>query len=188
MAILLSLAISTIWGKRIILYLQKKQLGESIRDLGLEGQVEKAGTPTMGGIIIIMATLIPVLLFAKLDNIYVILLIVTTLWMGAIGFLDDYLKIKQKNKDGLHGNFKIVGQVGLGIIVGVTMFFHPDVTIKEEIINPKYSQEKITQNSAGEFNSEEKALTTTIPFTKDNEFDYSRQFQMVPILLMVSTD
>ena len=174
MAILLSLAISTIWGKRIILYLQKKQLGESIRDLGLEGQVEKAGTPTMGGIIIIMATLIPVLLFAKLDNIYVILLIVTTLWMGAIGFLDDYLKIKQKNKDGLHGNFKIVGQVGLGIIVGVTMFFHPDVTIKEEIINPKYSQEIITQNSAGEFNSEEKALTTTIPFTKDNEFDYSR--------------
>ena len=173
LAILFSLAISTIWGKRIILYLQRKQLGESIRDLGLEGQVEKAGTPTMGGLIIILATLIPVLLFAKLDNIYVILLIVTTLWMGAIGFLDDYKKIQEKNKDGLHGKFKIVGQVGLGIIVGATMFFHPGITVKEEIINPKNSQELITQNSEREFGEEEKSLTTTIPFTKDNEFDYA---------------
>ncbi|MEH6408231.1 MAG: phospho-N-acetylmuramoyl-pentapeptide-transferase [Leeuwenhoekiella sp.] len=173
MAILFSLAISTIWGKRIILYLQRRQLGESIRDLGLEGQVEKAGTPTMGGLIIIFATLIPVLLFAKLDNIYVILLIVTTLWMGTIGFIDDYLKIKQKNKDGLQGKFKIFGQIGLGVIVGATMFFHPDITVKEEIINPKHSQELITQNSPEEFNAEEKALTTTIPFTKDNEFDYA---------------
>ncbi|MGB3775415.1 MAG: phospho-N-acetylmuramoyl-pentapeptide-transferase [Leeuwenhoekiella sp.] len=174
LAILLSLAISTIWGKRIILLLQRKQLGESIRDLGLDGQVEKAGTPTMGGLIIIIATLIPVLLFARLDNIYVILLIVTTLWMGAIGFLDDYIKIKQKNKEGLHGKFKIIGQVGLGIIVGATFFFHPDITIKEELIHPKNSQEEITQNTEAEFSSEEKSLTTTIPFVKNNEVDYAK--------------
>lgn len=174
MAILLSLAISTIWGKRIILFLQRKQLGESIRDLGLEGQVEKAGTPTMGGVIIILATLIPVLLFARLDNIYVLLLIITTLWMGAIGFLDDYKKIQRKNKEGLHGKFKIVGQVGLGIIVGATMFFHPEITTKEELINPVNIQEKITQNSPQEFGEEQKSLTTTIPFVKNNEFDYSK--------------
>ncbi len=174
LAIILSLGISTIWGKKIILFLQRKQLGESIRDLGLDGQVEKAGTPTMGGLIIIIATLIPVLLFARLDNIYVILLIVTTLWMGAIGFLDDYIKIKQKNKEGLHGKFKIIGQVGLGIIVGATFFFHPDITVKEEIINPKNSQELLTQNSEAEFSSEEKSLITTIPFVKDNEVDYAK--------------
>jgi phospho-N-acetylmuramoyl-pentapeptide-transferase len=174
LAIILSLGISTIWGKKIILFLQRKQLGESIRDLGLDGQVEKAGTPTMGGLIIIIATLIPVLLFARLDNIYVLLLIVTTLWMGAIGFLDDYIKIKQKNKEGLHGKFKIIGQVGLGIIVGATFFFHPDITVKEEIINPKNSQELLTQNSEAEFSSEEKSLITTIPFVKDNEVDYAK--------------
>lgn len=174
LAIIFSLGISTIWGKKIILFLQRKQLGESIRDLGLEGQVEKAGTPTMGGLIIIIATLIPVLLFARLDNIYVILLIVTTLWMGAIGFIDDYIKIKQKNKKGLHGKFKIIGQVGLGIIVGATFFFHPDITVKEEIVNPKNSQELLTQNSKEEFSSEEKSLITTIPFVKDNEVDYAK--------------
>ncbi|WP_031427373.1 phospho-N-acetylmuramoyl-pentapeptide-transferase [Flavimarina sp. Hel_I_48] len=174
LAILLSLAISTIWGKRIILYLQRKQLGESIRDLGLEGQVEKAGTPTMGGLIIIIATLIPVVLFARLDNIYVLLLIVTTLWMGAIGFLDDYLKIKQKNKEGLAGKFKIIGQVGLGVIVGATIFFHPDITIKEEMANSKNKQELLTQNSEDEFSGEEKSLTTTIPFVKNNEVDYAK--------------
>lgn len=174
MAIITSLAISTIWGKKIILYLQRKQMGETIRDLGLEGQVEKAGTPTMGGIIIILATLIPVLLFARLDNIYVLLLIVTTLWMGAIGFLDDYLKMKQQNKEGLAGKFKIVGQVGLGVIIGATMFFHPGITVQEEIVNPKNSTEEITQSSPQEFKEEKKLLTTTIPFTKDNEFDYSK--------------
>lgn len=174
LAIIVSLAISTIWGKKIILYLEKKQLGESIRDLGLDGQVEKAGTPTMGGLIIIIATLIPVLLFAKLDNIYVLLLIVTTLWMGAIGFLDDYIKIKQKNKEGLRGKFKIIGQVGLGIIVGATIFFHPDITVKEELNNPKSGQKFLTQNSEDEFSSEEKSLTTTIPFVKDNEVDYAK--------------
>ena len=173
LAIILSLGISTIWGKRIILYLQRKQLGESIRDLGLEGQVEKAGTPTMGGLIIILATLIPVLLLARLDNIYVLLLIVSTLWMGAIGFLDDYKKIKAKNKEGLHGTYKIIGQVGLGIIVGATMFFHPGIVVKEEVANPKNQQELLNESTPGEFHAEQKSLTTTIPFFKDNEFDYA---------------
>ncbi|MBQ52034.1 MAG: phospho-N-acetylmuramoyl-pentapeptide-transferase, partial [Leeuwenhoekiella sp.] len=172
-AIIMSLAISTIWGKRIILYLQKKQLGESIRDLGLEGQVEKAGTPTMGGLIIILATLIPVFLLAKLENIYVVLLIVTTLWMGAIGFMDDFLKIRKKDKEGLQGKFKIFGQVGLGIIVGATIFFHPGVTVKDELANKPAQQEELVANSTAEFSTEEKALTTTIPFVKNNEIDYS---------------
>lgn len=174
LAIILSLAISTIWGKRIILFLRRKQLGESIRDLGLDGQVEKAGTPTMGGLIIIVATLIPVLLFARLDNIYVLLLIITMLWMGAIGFLDDFMKIRQKNKVGLQGKFKIIGQVGLGIIVGGIMFFHPEVTIKEEVVNAKNRQEKITQSNPKDFSEERKTLTTTIPFVKDNEIDYTK--------------
>ncbi|MCC4214113.1 phospho-N-acetylmuramoyl-pentapeptide-transferase [Leeuwenhoekiella parthenopeia] len=171
-AIIMSLAISTIWGKRIILYLQKKQLGESIRDLGLEGQVEKAGTPTMGGVIIILATLVPVFLLAKLENIYVILLIITTLWMGAIGFMDDFLKIRKKNKEGLQGKFKIFGQVGLGIIVGATMFFHPGITVKEENTGSDTLTEAV-ETQEREIAQEEKALTTTIPFVKDNEIDYS---------------
>ena len=170
-AIIMSLAISTIWGKRIIVYLQKKQLGESIRDLGLEGQVEKAGTPTMGGLIIILATLVPVFLLAKLENIYVILLIVTTLWMGAIGFMDDFLKIRKKNKEGLQGKFKIFGQVGLGIIVGATMFFHPGITVKEENGGADSLTEAV-ETQDREIAMEEKALTTTIPFVKDNEIDY----------------
>ena len=173
MAILMSLAISTIYGKRIINYLLAKQVGESVRDLGLQGQSEKAGTPTMGGFIIILATLIPVVLLARLDNIYVILLIVTTLWMGTIGFIDDYIKTFKKNKEGLKGKFKVIGQVGLGIIVGATMFFHPDITIKQEVINPKNSQELLTQNLPQEFREEEKSQKTTIPFFKDNEFDYA---------------
>ena len=133
MAIILSLLISTIFGKRIIRFLQRQQVGETIRDLGLEGQAEKAGTPTMGGIIIILATLIPVLLLARLENIYVILLIVTTIWMGTIGFIDDYIKKFKNDKEGLKGRFKVLGQVGLGIIVGVTLYFHEDVTIKEKL-------------------------------------------------------
>ena len=132
-AIILSLLISTIFGKRIISFLQKKQVGETIRDLGLQGQNEKAGTPTMGGIIIILATIIPVLLVAKLHNIYIILLLVTTLWMGVIGFADDYIKKFKNEKEGLKGRFKILGQVGLGIIVSTTLFFHSEVTIKEKI-------------------------------------------------------
>ena len=133
LAIILSLLISTIFGKKIISILQRKQVGETIRDLGLDGQKEKAGTPTMGGLIIILATLVPVLLVAKLDNIYIILLIVTTLWMGAIGFTDDYIKKFKNDKEGLKGRFKVMGQVGLGIIVGLTLFFHSEVTTKEQI-------------------------------------------------------
>ena len=174
LAIILSLLFSTIFGKKIITYLQKQQVGETVRDLGLAGQVEKAGTPTMGGIIIIIATLVPVILLSKLDNIYVIMLIVTTIWMGLIGFIDDYIKVFKKDKEGLKGRFKVLGQVGLGIFVGAVMYFHPGVTIKQEKINPEFSNELITQNTPGEFYAEEnRSLKTTIPFVKDNEFDYA---------------
>ena len=176
LAMILSLLISTIYGKRIIRFLQKKQMGETIRDLGLEGQKEKAGTPTMGGIIIILATLIPVLLLAKLENIYIILLIVTTLWMGVIGFIDDYLKKFKNDKDGLKGRFKVLGQIGLGIIVGASLFFHNDVTMKEKLPieeqrvllaeNPDIEASKL-------FQDEIKSTQTTIPFVKGNEFDYA---------------
>ncbi|MDT0558470.1 phospho-N-acetylmuramoyl-pentapeptide-transferase [Ichthyenterobacterium sp. W332] len=175
-AILLSLMISTVFGKRIIKFLQKKQVGETIRDLGLEGQAQKAGTPTMGGIIIILATLIPVVLMSKLENIYIILLIVTTLWMGTIGFIDDYIKKFKNDKEGLKGRFKVLGQVGLGIIVGATLYFHEDVTIKEKLPlneqqvliaeNPNIAPSKL-------FMDEVKSTKTTIPFVKQNEFDYS---------------
>ena len=175
MAIILSLAISTIYGKRIISYLLAKQVGESVRDLGLRGQSEKAGTPTMGGLIIIFATLVPVLLFAKLENIYVILLIVTTLWMGAIGFVDDYIKTFKKDKEGLKGKFKVLGQVGLGIIVGGTLFFHPGVTVKEETNEPAPEKQELVDSfqNIREMGPEIKTTTTTIPFVKNNEFDYS---------------
>jgi phospho-N-acetylmuramoyl-pentapeptide-transferase len=171
-AIISSLLISTIFGKRIIGYLLKKQVGESVRDLGLQGQSEKAGTPTMGGLIIIMATLIPVLLLAKLDNVYVWLLIITTIWMGVIGFIDDYIKTFKKNKEGLQGKFKVIGQVGLGIIVGATMYFHPDITVKEQVRTDVVKQE-ISDAEPGNFESEKKSTKTTIPFVKNNEFDYS---------------
>ena len=160
-AIIFSLLFSLIFGKRIIQLLNRFQMGESIRDLGLAGQKEKAGTPTMGGLIIIIATLVPVLLFAKLDNIYILLLIITTLWMGSIGFIDDYIKIKRKNKEGLKGRFKIIGQVGLGLIVGITLYFHPDVTVRE---NATIGQEVVIN---------EKSTKTTIPLLKNNEFDYA---------------
>jgi phospho-N-acetylmuramoyl-pentapeptide-transferase len=174
-AIILSLLISTIFGKRIILFLQRKQIGESVRELGLEGQKEKAGTPTMGGLIIIFSTLIPVVLFCQLDNIYIILLIVTTLWMGAIGFLDDYIKTFRKNKEGLKGRFKVVGQVGLGIFVGTVMYFHPDVTVRSENkVETSESAQVITKVS-----SEEKSTTTTIPFFKNNELDYSKAISWI---------
>ncbi len=172
MAIILSLLISTIFGKRIINYLLRKQVGETVRKLGLEGQEEKAGTPTMGGIIIIIATLIPVLLLARLDNIYVILLIITTLWMGAIGFLDDYIKTFRKNKEGLKGRFKIVGQIGLGIIVGATMYFHPDITIREQSDNLQATHVQVNRE-LGYFGEAHKSTKTTIPFFKGNEFDYA---------------
>jgi phospho-N-acetylmuramoyl-pentapeptide-transferase len=175
-AIILSLLISTIFGKRIIKFLQKKQVGETIRDLGLDGQKEKVGTPTMGGIIITLATLIPVLLLAKLENVYIILLIVTTIWMGTIGFIDDYIKKFKNDKEGLKGRFKVLGQVGLGIIVGTTLYFHPDVTIKEKL--PVVEQQEILAQdnnvpSTKLFKAEERSTKTTIPFVKKNEFDYT---------------
>ena len=133
MAVIVSLLISLIFGKRIISFLAKKQVGESIRDLGLEGQFEKAGTPTMGGFIIISSILVPTILFAQLDNIYVILMIITTLWMGLIGFMDDYIKVFKKDKKGLAGKFKVLGQVSLGLLVGFILYFHPDVVMREQI-------------------------------------------------------
>jgi len=172
LAFILSLLFSTIYGKRIINYLQRMQVGESVRDLGLEGQAEKAGTPTMGGIIIILATLIPVLLFAQIDNIYIILLIVTTLWMGAIGFIDDYIKIFKKDKDGLKGRFKILGQVTLGIFVGAMLYFHPSVTMKEKLpVKYQYVTEKGVPVL---FAEAEKSTKTTIPFLKNNELEYAK--------------
>ena len=176
MAVILSLFIATVYGKKIINYLQKKQVGESIRDLGLEGQNEKAGTPTMGGIIIILATLVPVLLFAKLENIYVILLIVTTVWMGTIGFIDDYIKKFKNDKQGLPGKFKIIGQIGLGLFVGITMYLHPDIIVQHTVENPETQTEiteVIAKESANTFYVKDKAMLTTIPFVKENEFNYS---------------
>jgi len=169
MAVLLSLLLATVYGKRIINLLRRKQIGETVRDLGLDGQQQKAGTPTMGGIIIIFSTLIPVLLFADLENIYVILLIVTTIWMGIIGFIDDYIKIFKKNKQGLKGRFKILGQVVLGLMVGATLYFHPQVTMKEK------SQTVITQDFTIQQveGKEVKSTKTNIPFFKNNELDYS---------------
>ncbi|WP_300675032.1 phospho-N-acetylmuramoyl-pentapeptide-transferase [Soonwooa sp.] len=170
MAVLFSLIIALAYGKKIINYLRKKQMGELVRDLGLAGQKQKEGTPTMGGIIIIVATIIPVLLFTRITNVYIVLLIVSVFWMGAIGFLDDYLKKIKKNKDGLKGKFKVIGQVGLGLIVGITMYFHPDVEVKR-----KYSDAKVVNRNNVEknFMPEERIPVSTVPFTKNNEFDYS---------------
>lgn len=167
MAAFLSLFIAILIGKRIINYLRRQQVGETIRDLGLEGQMEKKGTPTMGGIIILAAILIPVLLFARLDNVYVILLIITTVWLGLIGFLDDYIKVFLKNKKGLAGKFKVVGQIGIGIIVGVTLYFNDDVIIRE-------SETRIVNNEIIRTYEDVKSSRTTVPFTKNNELDYDQ--------------
>ena len=171
-ALITALSISTIFGKKVIDFLRVKQIGESIRDLGLKGQKEKAGTPTMGGLIIIFATLIPVLLFAKLENIYIILLIATMLWMGLIGFVDDYIKKFKSDKDGLKGYLKIVGQVILGIVVGSVLYFHPEVTIKDKVSNSNKIVNVVNEDGA-DFRIEKKSTRTTIPFFKNNEFDYS---------------
>ncbi|MBT3796372.1 MAG: phospho-N-acetylmuramoyl-pentapeptide-transferase [Flavobacteriaceae bacterium] len=170
-SIILSLLISTMFGKSIINYLRSKQIGENIRDLGLKGQMEKSGTPTMGGLIIILATIIPVLLFSKLDNIYIILLVLTMIWMGTIGFIDDYIKKFKNNKSGLKGGYKIIGQVLLGIIVGSTLFFHQDVTIKDKIVDTQIYE--LVDENTDVVRLEEKSTRTTIPFLKNNEFDYS---------------
>lgn len=180
-AVITSLIISLLIGKKIIQYLQRKQVGEVVRNLGLEGQYEKQGTPSMGGIIILASIIIPTLLFAKLENIYIILMLITTIWLGLIGFLDDYIKIFKKNKEGLAGRFKIAGQIVLGIIVGLTLFFSDEVRIVEkvnvanlslrerhEFINPF-----IQIPEHGEISMERKSTKTTIPFVKNNEFDYA---------------
>lgn len=181
MALILSLLITMVYGKRIIEFIRRKQIGETIRELGLEGQKQKTGTPTMGGLIIIAGILIPTLLFAKVLNVYIILMIISTVWLGGLGFLDDYIKVFKKNKEGLQGKFKIIGQVGIGLIVGCVLYWHPDVVIKERLdsnakINwrnenvgqqpnikiPKYAEQPV------------KTLKTTIPFVKNNEWDYSK--------------
>lgn len=175
MAIIFALVIGIVFGRRVINYLATKQIGESIRELGLQGQLEKKGTPTMGGLIILGSILIPTLLFANLTNIYVQLLLISTVWLGVIGFLDDYIKVFRKNKDGLKGKFKVVGQVGLGIIVGTTMALNSDITVREK----KAQRERGVESSiiiAGDhtiyLSPAEKTTKTTIPFLKSNEFDY----------------
>lgn len=177
--VITSLLIALIFGKRMINYLRKMQYGEIIRDLGLAGQKEKEGTPTMGGLIIIISTIVPVLLFAKLNNIYIIILLISTVWMGIIGFLDDYLKYYRKNKDGLAGKFKVLGQVGLGVIVGSIMYFNDNVTIREKIENPVNTTERVNSNEL--FKPAAQSNKTTIPFFKNNELDYdSLLFWMEP--------
>ena len=170
LAVIFSLVFSLITGRRIIRYLKNNQIGESVRDLGLRGQKEKEGTPTMGGIIIILSTLIPVILLARLDNIYILLLIISMVWMGFFGWIDDYIKIFKKDKDGLKGKFKVLGQLILGAFIGATLFFHPDVTVRDEV-------QRITQvleegSNYESKNENIKATLTTIPLVKNNEFDY----------------
>lgn len=174
-----SLMIALFYGKRMIRYLRKMQYGEIVRDLGLAGQKEKEGTPTMGGLIIILATVVPVLLFAKLNNIYIIILLISTLWMGIIGFLDDYLKYYRKNKDGLAGKFKVLGQVGLGLIVGSIMYFNDNVTIREKIDNPVSTSVRASSNEL--FSPSAKSNKTTIPFFKNNELNYDSLLFWMPI-------
>ncbi len=200
MAVITSLVISMIFGKSLIRFLLKKQVGETVRDLGLEGQKQKQGTPTMGGLIILGSILIPTLLFAKLDNIYIIMMLVSTVWLGLIGFIDDYIKVFKKNKEGLAGKFKVLGQVTLGIFIGLTMWLSNDIVIREKldeqtvIENKKASECKTSSNDI--FNPEQvKSMKTTIPFVKNNEFDYSwllkwtgknyKQYTVVVFVLIV---
>src|SRR5690606_27985143 len=175
---IVSLIITTGYGSRLIRVLRAKQVGETIRDLGLEGEKQKQGTPTMGGLIIIAGIMIPTLLFAKLENIYVLLMLITTIWMGAIGFLDDYIKVFRKNKEGLAGRFKVVGQVGLGIIIACTMYFHPQIVVRETVSNPApgAAVEAHIQEATGQkyYTKDVKSTKTNIPFYKNNEFDYAK--------------
>ncbi len=175
LSVITSLIICLLFGKRIIRVLHARQVGETIRDLGLEGQAQKAGTPTMGGLMILAGILVPTLLFAKLENIYILLLVITTVWMGLIGFLDDYIKVFRKNKKGLAGKFKVIGQVGLGLIVGSILYFHNDVTIKNLEKDPTVVDELRVETRAHlpVYGEAHKSTTTTIPFFKNNELDYS---------------
>ncbi len=181
MAVITSLLVTTVYGRRLIDYLRFKQVGESVRNLGLEGQMQKAGTPTMGGIIIILGVLVPTLLFAKLDNIYIILMLVTTVWLGTIGFLDDYIKVFKKNKEGLAGRFKITGQVGLALIIGFTMYNHDSIIIRQEVTLPvkydapiSYHIKKVGQVNKAIYTQDIQSTKTTVPFYKNHEFDYGK--------------
>ena len=175
-AFILALILSTLFGRKIIDFLQRKQIGEIVRDLGLEGQMSKKGTPTMGGIIIIIAILVPTLLIANLTNIYILLMIITTVWLGAIGFLDDYIKVFRKNKEGLSGRFKIVGQVGLGLIVGLTLYLSPDVVIRENIeIKGETNRVEDVQYAKNDV----KSTKSTIPFFKNNNLNYADAFKFM---------
>jgi phospho-N-acetylmuramoyl-pentapeptide-transferase len=183
MAAFFSLLITITYGKSLINFLRKKQVGEDIRDLGLEGQMSKKGTPTMGGLIIITAILVPTLLFAKIDNIYIVLLITTTVWLGLIGFLDDYIKVFKKDKKGLAGKFKIVGQVGLGLIVGLTLYFSNEVVVREvepTQISVIRSNEAQQNEDANVKYKDVKSTKTTMPFFKNNELDYKEIFPFIP--------
>ncbi|MDL2251710.1 phospho-N-acetylmuramoyl-pentapeptide-transferase [Odoribacter sp. OttesenSCG-928-J03] len=179
-AIILSLIIATVVGKKVIRILQKQQIGEEIRDLGLEGQMQKKGTPTMGGIIIILSILVPVLLFARLDNIYIHLMLITTIWLGVIGFADDYIKVFRKDKKGLKGRFKVIGQIGLGLIVGLTLYLSDDVVVRERVSMSDIGIEQsiVDEGFGGTpvakvLTKDVKSTKTTIPFFKNNEFDYA---------------
>jgi phospho-N-acetylmuramoyl-pentapeptide-transferase len=179
LAIIISLIITTVYGRRLINYLQKMQVGETVRNLGLEGQMQKQGTPTMGGIIILLGILVPTLLLANLSNIYVILMIVTTIWMGIIGFVDDYIKVFRKNKEGLAGRFKIVGQVGLALIIGWTMYFNPNIVVRQTVDEAGISKATapMVLRQKGEnfyYTQDVKSTLTNMPFYKNNEFDYAK--------------
>jgi phospho-N-acetylmuramoyl-pentapeptide-transferase len=185
LALMTSLIITMLFGKRIITYIQKKQIGETIRELGLEGQTAKAGTPTMGGLIILAAIIIPTLLFAKVHNIYIVIMLISTVWLGSIGFIDDYIKVFKKNKEGLQGKFKVVGQIGIGLLVGAVFYFHPDVVIKERVVansSSYYESQNFNDATGSQKNlaipkyatTPIKTIKTTIPFLKNNEFDYAR--------------
>lgn len=177
MAVITSLLVTTVFGRRLIDYLRFKQVGETVRNLGLEGQMQKAGTPTMGGIIIILGIVIPTLLFAKVGNIYVIMMLVTTVWLGAIGFLDDYIKVFKKNKEGLAGKFKIIGQVGLALYIGLTMYGNPDIIIRQEVKANNLSDVPVNyhmRNNVPVLTQDVRSTKTTMPFYKNNEFDYGK--------------
>jgi phospho-N-acetylmuramoyl-pentapeptide-transferase len=186
MAAVFSLIITITFGEAIIRWIRRKQIGETVRDLGLEGQTQKKGTPTMGGLMMIAAILIPTLLFANLNNVYIILLLISTVWLGMIGLLDDYIKVFRKNKEGLKGRFKIIGQIGIGIIVGATLYYNDDVVIRK-FSTPVSIEEGIVETPSFQ---DVKALRTTIPFVKNNELDYEKILgflgeSMVPVLYIL---
>ncbi|HEY0055785.1 MAG TPA: phospho-N-acetylmuramoyl-pentapeptide-transferase [Pedobacter sp.] len=198
MSIIFSLLVTTIYGNKLIKFLRAKQVGETVRNLGLEGQMQKQGTPTMGGLIILLGILVPTLLFAKLENIYIILMLITTVWMGIIGFVDDYIKVFKKDKEGLAGRFKILGQVTLALIVGWTMYFHPNIVVRQRVTLPTTNVAPLEVHQEGNeyfFTQNLKSTKTNSPFYKNNEFDYAKvlkflgkgyeQYALVVFLLFV---